>query len=256
MNIFNETPGQEVLLNRIIADDLKVVFDYQYMLPELGFAITSVSREQLEARNGWIVWRGGEQPVGDDVLVDIIWPDVGTDIRIAARNICWNDDRIDIAAYRLHKPKPPKGHPHAELMAQYAEDAKATDKPWELWEWSLKRRPDEWSAMRQEMGFEVRHNYRRKPKTKSVGRLQLDVGVNTEVLKMITDKFNELQGQIDNTKQNLCVAISEESLQEAIDNTVSNIVHYAPSDVALLALNEHLVKLLAKQREMLGIVDE
>lgn len=61
-----------------------------------------------------------------------------------------------------------KGHVHQALMAQYAEDAKATDKPWELWEWSLKRRPDEWSAMRQEMGFEVRHNYRRKPKMKLI----------------------------------------------------------------------------------------
>jgi len=27
-----------------------------------------------------------------------------------------------------------KPHPHAELMAQYAEDAKETDKPWERWE--------------------------------------------------------------------------------------------------------------------------
>jgi len=33
------------------------------------------------------------------------------------------------------KPQPQsKGHPHAELMAQYAEDAKETDKPWERWE--------------------------------------------------------------------------------------------------------------------------
>ena len=26
------------------------------------------------------------------------------------------------------------GHVHAELMAQYAKDAKVTDRPWELWE--------------------------------------------------------------------------------------------------------------------------
>lgn len=26
-------------------------------------------------------------------------------------------------------------HIHAELMAQYAEDALITDKPWELWEY-------------------------------------------------------------------------------------------------------------------------
>ena len=27
-------------------------------------------------------------------------------------------------------------HIHAELMAQYAEDAKQHDKPWELWQYS------------------------------------------------------------------------------------------------------------------------
>lgn len=115
MNQFSETPEQESLLNELITSGWPDMGDSKDYL--LVFSGTSITREQFEARDGWIVWRGGEQPVGDDVLVDIIWPDVGTDIRIAARNIYWND----IAAYRLHKPKPPKGHPHAELMVQYCD---------------------------------------------------------------------------------------------------------------------------------------
>ena len=28
-------------------------------------------------------------------------------------------------------------HVHAELMLQYAQDAMETDKPWDLWQWSV-----------------------------------------------------------------------------------------------------------------------
>ena len=47
------------------------------------------------------------------------------------------DNYFDPKYFELvqEKPQPKaKGHPHAELMAQYAEDAKETDKPWERWE--------------------------------------------------------------------------------------------------------------------------
>lgn len=31
--------------------------------------------------------------------------------------------------------EPAKGHPHAEKMAEFAQDARETDKPWDRWEW-------------------------------------------------------------------------------------------------------------------------
>lgn len=55
------------------------------------------------------------------------------------------------------------GHIHAELMAQYAEDARETETPWERWEcsdcegrWSHFHGHPMWSGHRQ---------YRRKPRT-------------------------------------------------------------------------------------------
>lgn len=55
------------------------------------------------------------------------------------------------------------GHIHAELMAQYAEDARETETPWERWElsdcegrWSHCHGNPLWSGHRQ---------YRRKPRT-------------------------------------------------------------------------------------------
>ena len=58
------------------------------------------------------------------------------------------------------------GHVHAELMAQYAEDAKTHAEPWELWEskgdssiwWDCRAHPMWWHST----------EYRRKPKTKLI----------------------------------------------------------------------------------------
>ena len=53
-------------------------------------------------------------------------------------------------------------HPHAELMAQYAQDALETDKPWERWE--FKRLIDEfWQDCVEHPAWTINFEYRRKP---------------------------------------------------------------------------------------------
>ena len=53
-------------------------------------------------------------------------------------------------------------HRHAALMAQYAQDAAETDKPWERWEWKGGRG---WYPLASEFAFSIHYEYRRKPKT-------------------------------------------------------------------------------------------
>ena len=57
-------------------------------------------------------------------------------------------------------------HIHAELMAQYAEDAKQHDEPWELWQHG----DDEtWTSCTTHPGWFSDHSYRRKPRTIQIG---------------------------------------------------------------------------------------
>ena len=53
-------------------------------------------------------------------------------------------------------------HKHAHLMAQYAQDAQETDKPWERWEWKGGRG---WYPLASELAFSIHYEYRRKPRT-------------------------------------------------------------------------------------------
>lgn len=57
----------------------------------------------------------------------------------------------------------PAGHPQAERMAQYAEDARTHTEPWTLWEWS-----DDgvtWACASCHPGWDPNRQYRRKPRT-------------------------------------------------------------------------------------------
>lgn len=54
------------------------------------------------------------------------------------------------------------GHIHAELMAQYAEDAQKTEKPWELWEYRF-RGAKAWKEAIPCISWNARYEYRRKP---------------------------------------------------------------------------------------------
>jgi len=61
----------------------------------------------------------------------------------------------------------PQGHKHAELMAQYAEDAKTTDKPWTQWEAYCTQPPRNWFELKSHPAWADDHDYRRKPKPKT-----------------------------------------------------------------------------------------
>ena len=64
----------------------------------------------------------------------------------------------------------PKAHPHAELMAQYAEDAKKTDRPWELWE---VRADKVWLHLLTHPRWEASEEYRRKPQKKKLTKYMI-----------------------------------------------------------------------------------
>ena len=62
-------------------------------------------------------------------------------------------------------------HVHAELMAQYAEDAKTTDKPWELWQ--AKGDDCDWWDCNANPRWANATEYRRKPKTKLIHGVEI-----------------------------------------------------------------------------------
>lgn len=61
---------------------------------------TIITREQYQARDGWITWHGGECPLNKDVLVDVIYD--GIEDCGYADEFDWMDGYI--IAYRIHKP--------------------------------------------------------------------------------------------------------------------------------------------------------
>lgn len=62
------------------------------------------------------------------------------------------------------------GHIHADLMAQYAEDAKHHDKPWELWQFNY---GDTWAGCSTHPRWVSDFTYRRKPRTVLVGDIEV-----------------------------------------------------------------------------------
>jgi len=56
-------------------------------------------------------------------------------------------------------------HKHAELMAQYAQDALETDRPWERWEMRLDLLGAEWTSLSCRCTWSINCEYRRKPRT-------------------------------------------------------------------------------------------
>ena len=71
-------------------------------------------------------------------------------------------------------PLPTKGHVHAELMAQYADDAETTDKPWKLWEYSTPNFRG-YKTCFEPITFLECNKYRRKPKTHIVNGVEIPV---------------------------------------------------------------------------------
>ena len=62
------------------------------------------------------------------------------------------------------------GHIHAELMAQYAEDAKQHDKPWELWQYND---GDTWIGCSIHPRWVPDCPYRHKPRTVQIGDIEV-----------------------------------------------------------------------------------
>ena len=58
-------------------------------------------------------------------------------------------------------------HIHAELMAQYAEDAKKYNEPWKMWR---NGNGDTWSDCTSHPYWLTTHVYRRKPRTIKIGQ--------------------------------------------------------------------------------------
>ena len=85
--------------------------------------------------------------------------------------------------------EPQVSHIHAELMAQYAEDAKTTDKPWELWEYNtpnFRSYKTGWEPI----AFLACNNYRRKPNTKLVHGVEIpDIGLDLSKCEERTDFY-------------------------------------------------------------------
>ena len=65
----------------------------------------------------------------------------------------------------------PTGHVHQKLMAQYAEIAKTSDKPWE--DWQIKTVQGTWKDIGFQFIFDERNFYRLKPKTKLVNGVEI-----------------------------------------------------------------------------------
>lgn len=68
-----------------------------------------------------------------------------------------------------------QGHVHAELMAQYAEDAKTSKTPWELWQVKYSKGDGEWCDCNLSLKWSSSSEYRRKPKAKLIHGVEVPV---------------------------------------------------------------------------------
>lgn len=161
---------------------------------------------------------------------DGIYPNIGRlelaedwDSAIVTKEM-WENDRVKSKMINISQ----QGHPHAKIMAAYAEDAKTTDKPWELWQFNT---TGEWRDLTCNPTFATHLKYRRKPKTHTVN------GVEVPDLRIDSNKggsfyladptepeftFNYLEATKDNIydskwiERGLCYEHTEEGKQAAI----------------------------------------
>lgn len=121
---------------------------------------------------GFIKWHGGECPVDPNTDVQVILRQDARnhpDMVRPARNWAWphHNWASDIVAYKVveeAKPAKPIGHPHAELMAQYAEDAKSNSEPWTLWQWRQESsKPRDWETCTDHPNWYCHLEFHRKP---------------------------------------------------------------------------------------------
>lgn len=81
-----------------------------------------------------------------------------------------------------------QGHIYAELMAQYAEDAKTNAEPWKLWQ--IKAGSFNWIDCKFSPGWDPTCEFRRKPKTKLVHGVEVpDIGLDLSKCEGRTDFY-------------------------------------------------------------------
>lgn len=68
---------------------------------------------------------------------------------------------------------PSKGHAHAALMLQYAQDAATCTEPYTLWELKSSRDGREWEPCYEHPAWHVNMQYRRKPRTIRIGAVDV-----------------------------------------------------------------------------------
>lgn len=155
-------------------------------------------------KNEWIPTYGKKPDLPDNALIDIKFAD-GTEVNWHREDFwSWtqNGRDDDITHYRIRQPEPcqecegngadeeleedcsmdakefdlanepeQQGHVHAELMAQYAEDAKIHAEPWKLWQFSFSG--DKWLKLRENPSWGTKLKYRRKPETHIVNGVKI-----------------------------------------------------------------------------------
>lgn len=121
-----------------------------------------------------------------------------------------------------------QGHIHAELMAQYAEDAKTTDKPWDMYQ--IKTVQGIWKDIGNQFIFDSDCTYRRKPKLKIINGVEVpDISFTPAYLQDYwhpnpsTDGFcyqtryaPMSSGDLHRAKYGLCYPYTEEGKKAAI----------------------------------------
>jgi hypothetical protein len=79
----------------------------------------------------------------------------------------------DLAGH-VHTGVKPSGHPHAALMALYAQDAAETAEPWTMWAYrDMRCTPTTWRHCPDHPQWATTHEYRRKPKTIRIGEFDV-----------------------------------------------------------------------------------
>ena len=88
----------------------------------------------------------------------------------------WETSIVTKDIYTKHKEEKKKGHVHAELMAQYAEDAMTHAEPWKLWQvWQVKADDGAWWDCGAHPRWANDTEYRRKPNTKLIHGVEIPV---------------------------------------------------------------------------------
>lgn len=193
----------------------------------------------------WIEWKGGACPVDGDTKVWLKFHGGGVDCTgPLARLFDWCHDGgpSDIIAYRLAEPEKakPTGHPYAELMAQYAEDAKTCTEPWKLWQKRVVPQ-DAWVDCALHPAWTKDIEYRRRPRTIMIGDREVPEPLREEPAFMTQYWVPDVHA----SSPNLAVSLKWVGDKFALRWLARGLVHI--TEEAAIAHAEALIALSAKR---------